>query len=186
MTLPAGRYPRSPCDASGTRFSLLKLVTLGSRVLDVGWACRYCGKTLTGLGFQVWGRDIDSLVLDAVPHETSRAVAQVDLGALCAPSLAADRNDVVLAAVVLKHLVKLERPLERLPGILARARRFIGSLPNLAHLSVELFLLVGRFDYGGLVSWTWGRLHHLRFRVHGVSSRGQGSGSIWSWADRIA
>lgn len=54
---------------------------------------------------------------------------------------------MILAADVLEHLVAPEQLLQRLPEVLCPDGRIIVSLPNVAHVSVRLSLVLGRFDY---------------------------------------
>ena len=69
--------------------------------------------------------------------------------------------DLILALDVLEHLTNGEAVLRRLREMLAEGGRMIISLPNVAHWSVAVpLLLFGRFDYAdaGIMDRT-----HLRF-----------------------
>jgi 2-polyprenyl-3-methyl-5-hydroxy-6-metoxy-1,4-benzoquinol methylase len=71
--------------------------------------------------------------------------------------------DLLLFLDVLEHLPNPERLLRRLTAKLAPGGKVIVSLPNIAHLSVSIPLLIwGRFDYAdaGILDRT-----HLRFFV---------------------
>lgn len=73
--------------------------------------------------------------------------------------------DLVLLLDVLEHLVDPERLLTRIISIVAKNATIIISLPNVAHLSVSLPLLIrGRFDYAdaGILDRT-----HLHFFYKG-------------------
>jgi O-antigen biosynthesis protein len=74
--------------------------------------------------------------------------------------LGSDRFDVIVAADVLEHLKDPLKALRRLRGFLAPGGSFVISLPNVAHGSIRLALLQGRFRYRelGLLDAT-----HLRF-----------------------
>jgi 2-polyprenyl-3-methyl-5-hydroxy-6-metoxy-1,4-benzoquinol methylase len=68
--------------------------------------------------------------------------------------------DAILLADVLEHLQYPEEVLKRLTSLLTKNGRIIASVPNVAHISVRLLLLVGKFDYtlNGILDKT-----HLKF-----------------------
>jgi len=74
--------------------------------------------------------------------------------------LGSDRFDVVVAADVLEHLKDPVSVLSALRKFLVPGGYVVISVPNIAHLSVRLALLAGKFPYaeGGLLDRT-----HLRF-----------------------
>ena len=69
--------------------------------------------------------------------------------------------DVALAADVLEHLRDPDRALQLIRSLVRPEGRLIVSLPNVAHASVRLPLLFGRFRYGrtGILDETHLRLY---------------------------
>jgi hypothetical protein len=96
---------------------------------------RFCERVIVG--------DLDTLDLEA--------------------ELGEERFDVIVAADVLEHLRDPPATLRALRPFLKPEGWFVVSLPNVAHASVRLALLEGRFDYQdlGLLDRT-----HLRFFTH--------------------
>jgi GT2 family glycosyltransferase len=93
--------------------------------------------------------------------EVAERVVTGDLDSMdLAAELGEDRFDVVLAVDVLEHLKSPERLLTQLKPLLAPTGRIIAAIPNVAHASVRLALLQGRFPYGDLGLLDRG---HLRF-----------------------
>src|SRR5262249_1595784 len=58
-----------------------------------------------------------------------------------------ERFDVILLGDVLEHLRHPDRVLRRLQPLLVSSGHLVVSIPNVAHGSVRLALLLGRFDY---------------------------------------
>lgn len=83
-------------------------------------------------------------------------VEEIDL----AQALSAESFDIVLLGDVIEHLRHPERLLGKLHRLLTAHGSLVVSLPNVAHASLRLSLLQGRFEYG-----PWGLLDstHLHF-----------------------
>lgn len=149
------RHTLNPFEASGL---VVSLVPRGARVLDVG-----CGTgELTALvrdecGARVVGVEPDPL---RAARARERGI-EVHEGVLT-PSLASALGtfDVVLYADVLEHLVDPLGELEKAAQFLAPDGVTIISVPNVAHWSVRVNLLRGRFNYAptGIMDAT-----HLRW-----------------------
>ncbi len=134
----------NPADA---HWRIVNMVPPGSRVLEVGCSTGYLSAYLESeKGCQVTGVEIN-------PQAASVAIARctrVVIGNIEDPDvLGAVRGeyDVLLLAAVLEHLVRPERTLEKLVGFLSDSGVAVISLPNVAHWSVRLNLLRGRFEY---------------------------------------
>lgn len=139
------RYSRNYA-RGGTHALLLGFVAPGTKVLDVGCATGYLGEALLDRGCQVWGVERDSSAA-RVAARLYDGVAEIDLDD--ATELPWDRAsfDVVLAADVLEHLRDARRALRLLRTYARPGATFILSLPNVAHASIRLALLFGRFRY---------------------------------------
>jgi 2-polyprenyl-3-methyl-5-hydroxy-6-metoxy-1,4-benzoquinol methylase len=139
---------------------MVELVGGNKRVLDVGCATGYLARTLVGKGCTVSGFEADP----AAAEEARPALEQLVVGDVertdLAEAFGAGHFDVVVFGDVLEHL---RDPLTVLRGaktLLAPGGTVVASIPNIAHGSVRLALLHGRFDYQplGLLDFS-----HLRF-----------------------
>jgi len=138
-------------------------VPANSRVLDLGVADGSVASVLTRMGCRVWGVDIDPDAAEAA-REICEEVIVADLNAVdLSACLPGRRFDVVLMLDVLEHLSDPAAVVGRLSPLLEDGGWAIISLPNVAHASVRLALLDGRFTYTdvGLLDRT-----HLRFFDH--------------------
>jgi SAM-dependent methyltransferase len=147
-------------------------VPVGSFVLDVGCADGSVAKLLRDRGAEVVGMDADPVALAAASPHLVAAInidLEVDLRRRLQQVVADQhekRFDAVLLLDVLEHV---RDPTETLRAVveecLAPHGRVILSIPNIAHGSIRLSLLEGRFNYSdkGLLDET-----HVRFftRVH--------------------
>jgi len=159
------RYDGQAPDPSESTGIILSMIPFGARVLDVG-----CG---TGW-ISTLVRDIRRCTVVGIePHaeramEAGRRGINLVAGELNGDSvLALGRFDVVLFADVLEHMpdplsvLRLSRDLLESRGCL------ITSVPNVAHWTVRLSLLRGRFNYdvSGIMDAT-----HLRwFTAKGIT-----------------
>jgi O-antigen biosynthesis protein len=155
------RYRRYDDSVGSTHSIVVELVPEGSSVLEFGCATGYMSEVLTQRrGCRVVGIELDAEAAAEASARCERVIVgdaeTLDLG----DRLGDERFDAVLFADVLEHL--------RDPaGMLRRVRPFVGddsvviaSIPNVAHASVRLSLLAGRFRYRrqGLLDES-----HLRF-----------------------
>lgn len=147
-------YKRSP-DASHQK--ILALVDRDrQRILDVGCGAGYLAEALAVRDNEVVG--IDARRVPGVEARVAR-FEQVDLDHEPIPEPAEPYGWVVLADV-LEHLREPDELLARCHKLLADDGHLIVSVPNVAHWSTRLSLLLGRFDYTarGILDRT-----HLRF-----------------------
>jgi len=112
-------------------------------VLDVGCGAGYLAEALAVRGNTVVG--VDARRAAGVEERVSRFV-QVDLDRETIPWSGPPFAFVVLGDV-LEHLREPERLLAQCQSLLADDGRLIVSVPNVAHWSVRLPLLFGRFPY---------------------------------------
>lgn len=139
---------------------MLRLVGAGSRVLDVGCASGYLARELVQAGCRVTGIEYDP-ELAAKARQYCDQVIEGDLDLMDLKGALGDRTfDAVLCGDVLEHLRDPVRVLEQLRQSFAPQGYLVVSVPNVAHGSVRLSLLTGKFDYTelGLLDRT-----HLRF-----------------------
>ena len=139
---------------------MVELVGGSKRVLDVGCATGYLAQALVERGCTVSGVEFDA----EAAEEARPLLERLVIGDLETMDLASafgdDRFDVIVFGDVLEHL---REPLPVLRGarkLLAGGGSVVASTPNVAHGSVRLALLAGRFDYQplGLLDNT-----HIRF-----------------------
>lgn len=135
-------------------------VPANSNVLDLGLADGSVAAVLKDMGCRVWGVEIDPVAAEAA-RAVCEDVVVADLNDLdLAESFGGQRFDVILMLDILEHLSDPEAALRRATSVVAEDGWGIISLPNVAHLSLRLALLQGRFSYTdvGLLDRT-----HLRF-----------------------
>lgn len=139
---------------------VLELVGPNRRVLDVGCATGFLGEAYAAQGCTVTG-------VELVPKTAAEArthldeVIEADLNVTALADIFPGRDfDVIVFGDVLEHLMDPGAVLRSAVGLLATGGAVVMSLPNVAHGSVRLALLQGRWDYRetGLLDRT-----HLRF-----------------------
>ncbi len=139
---------------------MVELVGGTKRVLDVGCATGYLARALVERGCTVVGVEMDEAAAEeARPHLEQLVVG--DIGKMdLAEAVGHARFDVVVFGDVLEHLHDPLAVLRAARAVLAEGGSVVASMPNIAHGSVRLALMAGRFDYQelGLLDHT-----HLRF-----------------------
>lgn len=160
--IPAPRYDFDPIDlgSGSVHADVVALVGESKRVLELGTATGYMSQALAGRGCEVVGIEVDPGMAERAGQFCERMIVG-DLETLDLESeLDGERFDAIVAADVLEHLKDPLRALRRLRPFLKADGCFVVSVPNVAHGSVRLALLSGRFDYQdiGLLDST-----HLRF-----------------------
>ncbi|HEV3321676.1 MAG TPA: methyltransferase domain-containing protein [Solirubrobacteraceae bacterium] len=146
--------------SDNTHAKVIELVGEGRRVLELGPATGYMSAALHQRGCTVTGVELDAGMAAQAARFCERVIVG-DLDTLdLADELGGDRFDVIVAADVLEHLRDPLRALRTLSAFLQPEGYFVVSLPNVAHASVRLALLEGKFTYRrlGLLDST-----HLRF-----------------------
>jgi SAM-dependent methyltransferase len=139
---------------------VVQLVGENRRVLELGPATGYMSQVFVERGCTVVGIEFDPEMAARAEAHCERVIVgdldDLDLEA----ELGDDRFDLIVAADVLEHLKDPLDALKRLRRFLEPEGAFVISVPNIAHGSVRLALLGGRFDYrdAGLLDST-----HLRF-----------------------
>jgi 2-polyprenyl-3-methyl-5-hydroxy-6-metoxy-1,4-benzoquinol methylase len=170
----------------GTHSLVLDLVPSRAVVLDVGCASGFLGQALSARDCVVSGLDRESSVIEAA-RPFYRDVQVIDLD--CAEELpwATGSFDVILAADVLEHLTDPARSLAMLKNYVRPGGCIIISLPNVAHLSVRMPLLFGRFSYreSGILDQTHLHLYTFRTAVELAMSCGLRVERTYAGSDRL-
>ena len=158
----ASKYETKPnLDDKNTSHALIaQAVGHGKRVLDVGCAAGNFAEVLAERGCTVTGIELDPEAARQAEGHCERVI----VGDVEYPDTANELDegsfDVVVFGDVLEHLKDPLTALKRLKPSLKPEGYTVASIPNVAHGSVRLALLQGRFRYRslGLLDET-----HLRF-----------------------
>ncbi len=147
-------------EISEEQSTYLKLVPQGSRVLEFGPAVGYMSRYLRDKkGCRVTGFEYSP----EAAQISAQYCEQMVVGDIEDTTLWHDLKapyDVILFADVLEHLRYPENVMARCKALLAPDGCILISIPNIAHWSVRMNLMQGRFDYTetGLLDNT-----HIRF-----------------------
>src|SRR4051794_9876571 len=147
-------------ESGSVHADVVRLVGEGARVLELGPATGYMSRAMAKRGCSVVGIELDAKMAEQASKVCERVIVG-DLDELdLERELGEERFDAIVAADVLEHLKEPLATLNRLRPYLGEDGAFVISVPNVAHGSVRLALLEGRFDYRdiGLLDAT-----HLRF-----------------------
>lgn len=129
---------------------IVDLVGRGKRVLDVGASTGYLARALTGRGCSVTGIEIDPDAALQAEEFCERVIVgnveELDLEG----EIGEETFDVLVFGDVLEHLKDPPGALERFKPFLNPGGHVVASIPNIAHGSVRLALLRGRFRYRSL------------------------------------
>ncbi|MDR3361944.1 MAG: glycoside hydrolase family 99-like domain-containing protein [Desulfovibrio sp.] len=150
------------CNANSSLMQVAAKVSRGTRVLDVGCACGDLGVYLHSAK-QCLMRGIEydpESVKTALATGAYESVECVDIDASSWVSNVS--FDCIVFADVLEHLRFPEKTLQDALPFLSPGGNIVVSLPNIAHGSIALQLMAGKFDYmeHGILDRT-----HLRFFV---------------------
>jgi SAM-dependent methyltransferase len=158
--LPRYDFDGIDLDSGSVHADVVHLVEKGSRVLELGPATGYMSRVFSERGCAVVGIEVDPGMAERAAGFCERMIVG-DLDALdLEAELGDERFDAIVAADVIEHLKDPLGALRRLRPFLREDGCFVISIPNVAHGSVRLALLSGRFEYRA-----WGLLDstHLRF-----------------------
>lgn len=116
----------------------------GLRLLDVGCARGHLSAVLASQGWRVTGIEYDAA--DAAIAR-DKGIDVIVGTAEDAMGTMNEKFDVIVFADVLEHFVHPEDVLSQARALLVPGGRIVISIPNVAHLSVRLQLLMGSFTY---------------------------------------
>ena len=140
--------------------AVVKMVTPGAKILEVGCAAGYMTRHLT----QELDCKVTVVEINAEQAEQASQYAEcVIIGDICDP---VTRNQIpygfdhVIYADVLEHLVDPWEVLSWTRSVMADNGTVLTSIPNIAYYKIRKSLFLGRFDYTdyGILDST-----HLRF-----------------------
>jgi len=136
--------------------SVLDQLPPGGTVLDVGCASGGLLAALEGRAGRRVGIEPDPVAAAAA----RRHADEVHVGSVHDVSLGDQRFDVVVLGDVLEHVADPDRALLRAARWVTPGGRLVISVPNVAHWSIRLEILRGRWEYraSGILDDT-----HLRF-----------------------
>jgi O-antigen biosynthesis protein len=149
-----------PTSENNSHAMIVELVGHDKRVLDVGTATGYVAELLAERGCQVTGIEVDLEAAREAEKHCKRVITG-DIEILDLQRELGDSHfDVIVFGDVLEHLRNPWEALKRFKPFLDSEGYVVASIPNVAHGSVRLALLQGKFQYRslGLLDDT-----HLRF-----------------------
>jgi 2-polyprenyl-3-methyl-5-hydroxy-6-metoxy-1,4-benzoquinol methylase len=152
--------PLDLANANDPRTLALRLIPAGKAVLELGPATGRVTSVLSERGCQVVAVERDAAMAPKLERYCSRVIVG-DVERLSLEEVLGDqRFDVILAGDFLEHLAHPLKLLEDLRRYLSEDGYVVASIPNIAHGSVRLSLLNGKFEYKdiGILDRT-----HLRF-----------------------
>lgn len=156
----------------GTHKLILSWLGENNLVLDVGCGRGYLGAYSRKNRF--WGIEKNRKEAEKAQKRYEKVIVG-DVERLTNSQLPGKKFDVIIFADVLEHLVYPQETLKRfVANLLKKDGKVIISLPNVAHLSIRLNLLLGRFGYQekGILDKTHFHLYTLRSAQALIESSG--------------
>jgi 2-polyprenyl-3-methyl-5-hydroxy-6-metoxy-1,4-benzoquinol methylase len=137
------KYTSLGLDADHSHQHVLALAKGARTVLEVGAATGYLSEALAADGAAVVAVEVDP-VAARVGQERGIDIRVGTIESVVSPD---ERFDCIVLADVIEHIVDVDRFLGRVLRHLGDRGAIVLSVPNVAHLTVRLGLLVGHFDY---------------------------------------
>src|SRR5258708_22864809 len=152
--------PLDLANANDPRTLALRLIGPGKTVLELGAATGRVTRVLSEQGCQVVAVERDGAMAPNLEPYCSRVIVGDVERLLLEEVFGEQRFDVILAGDFLEHLAHPLKLLQDLKRYLSEDGYIVASIPNIAHGSVRLSLLNGKFEYKdiGILDRT-----HLRF-----------------------
>ena len=128
------------------------------KILDVGCATGYLGAVLKKFGCEVYGVEISKEAIE----EARKVLDEVIWGNIETINLPWEKEsfDIIILSDILEHLFHPKKVLLKLKNYLKPEGYFLIVLPNVAHYSIRLMLLRGKWEYKDYGILDYG---HLRF-----------------------
>lgn len=125
----------------------IEMIGADKKVVDFGCSTGMVGQALKERGCTVTGIEVDPEAAKVAEGVCDRVIV-ADLDSLdVSEALGGATFDVALFGDVIEHLKDPRRLLADVRGLLAPGGYIVLSVPNVAHASIRLALLKGRFDY---------------------------------------
>lgn len=149
-----------PAEENTSHAQVISLTGRGKKVLEVGPATGSMTKVLQELDCRVTCIEVDPVAAEVAQKYSERMIVGNIEEMNLSETFPGEEFEVVVFSDVLEHLVDPAATLRGVRPLLAPGGYVCSSIPNVAHGSVRLALLTGRFDYTelGLLDRT-----HLRF-----------------------
>lgn len=159
MDQTASVYHRGLAELVDKYRSVADCLPAGASVLELGCATGYFARALAAKGHLVVGVESDPASAQA-GRAAGVDIRDADLAAGLPADIDIGQFDAVLAMDVLEHLPCPERLLGDLYARMKPGAQLLVTGPNVAHLTMRLHLLCGRWQYAdtGILDRT-----HLRF-----------------------
>lgn len=130
----------------GTHQIILSLLGKNQQVLDLGCASGYLGRHDGGKNIFYGLESNPEAAEQARKTGYYQGVVNKDLAAIAEKDFTGQTFDIIIAADILEHLENPQKILTFLgENLLKKEGRIIISLPNIAHLTIRLKLLTGKF-----------------------------------------
>jgi methionine biosynthesis protein MetW len=155
------RYDNASSDPDDVAYKIAALLPKGARVLDIGCGTGVISALIKGLS----ECDLTAIEPDAERVVLARRRGLKVIEGYLTENLAAElgRFDAVVFADVLEHLANPAAVIACASSLLVPGGFVVASVPNVAHWTLRLDLLRGRFEYEdcGIMDAT-----HLRWFTH--------------------
>lgn len=153
------KEPKIDPNWDGAHKTILRLVGRNKNVLDVGCGVGALAREMRKNGCNIVGIEVDPVAADNAQVFCKDVIIK-DIESLEKITYNSNYFDVILFADVLEHLREPLIVLKRLKKYLSEDGVIIYTVPNIAHWSIRLRLLFGKFEYRpeGIISY-----NHLRF-----------------------
>jgi len=125
---------------------VFELISYGENILDIGCASGYFAKELQQKDCKVWGIERDHKAIETA-NKYCKKVFKIDLEKQFNLVNYFHFFDTVLILDVIEHLKNPEVLLSKVKNYITKNGKIIISTPNIAHLSIRINLLRGRFNY---------------------------------------
>ncbi len=147
-------------DENQTYTKSIAMVGSNKKVVDFGCATGFVARVLSESGCAVTGIEIDPQAAEEAARYCDEVIVgnldEMDIEQVLGPG----KYDVGFFGDIIEHLKNPRAALERMRDLLAPGGYVVLSVPNIAHASIRLAILKGRFDYEdtGILDAT-----HLKF-----------------------
>lgn len=126
----------------------LNLVLPGKYVLDLGCADGRLGAEIRKMQCKVVGVEIDSELAKIARKKLNKTIhGNIDNPKVFSRITKLGLYDIIFASAILEHLINPENIVLKLSKLLKKDGYMIIILPNIAHWTARLSVMLGKFDY---------------------------------------